>query len=198
MDSKNTDRVKIDQSRWVISIKDGLCINHEKEEEKEFCIAVFNVPKELLALKPDAYVPQCVSIGPYHQWRSELYEMERYKVAAARRFQQRVQGLKFESVVEELKKHEWQIRSCYHKYLDYSEEALAWLMDLDASFVLECIQFYAKQAGQASSEVSSEVKQLGRVLDPSGRSATHNAIMKDLMMLENQVPLFLLQKLLEM
>ncbi|GLJ35896.1 hypothetical protein SUGI_0720300 [Cryptomeria japonica] len=198
MDSKNTDQVKIDQSRWVISIRDGLYINHEEEEEKEFCIAVFNVPKELLAVKPEAYIPQCVSIGPYHQWRSELYEMERYKVAAARRFQQRIDGLKFESVVEELKKHEWQIRSCYHKYLDYSEEALAWLMALDASFVLECLQFYVIQANQGFTEVSSEVKQLGRVLDPSGRSTTHNAIMRDLMMLENQLPLFLLRKLLEM
>lgn len=156
------------------------------------------MPKELLAVKPEAYIPQCVSIGPYHQWRSELYQTERYKVAAARRFQQRIEVLTFESVVKELKKHEWQIRSCYHKYLDYSEEALAWLMALDASFVLECLQFYVEQADQSSKEVASEVNQLGRVLDPSGRSATHNTIMRDLMMLENQVPLFLLQKLLEM
>lgn len=199
MASNTSVQVKIDQSRWVISIRDGLIVDEAKEEEKEFCIAVFNVPKELLAVKPDAYVPQTVSIGPYHQWRSELYEMERYKVAAARRFQQRVEeGLKFESVVDELKKHEWRIRSYYHKYLDYTEEALAWLMALDASFVLECLQFYVKQADQGSKEVISEVKQLGRVLDPSGRSATHNAIMRDLMMLENQVPLFIMQKLLEM
>ncbi|GLJ35883.1 hypothetical protein SUGI_0720150 [Cryptomeria japonica] len=198
MGSKNSDQIIIDQSRWVISIRDGLCADKEKEEEKEFVIAVFNVPKELLAVKPSAYIPQSVSIGPYHQWRSELYEMERYKVAAARRFQQRINGLKFESVVEELKKHEWQIRSYYHKYLDYNEDALSWLMALDASFVLECLQFYVKQADQASKEVASEVKQLGRVLDPSGRSATHNSIMRDLMMLENQVPLFVVMKLLEM
>ncbi|GLJ35888.1 hypothetical protein SUGI_0720200 [Cryptomeria japonica] len=118
---------------------------------------VRSVPKELLAVKPEAYIPQCVSIGPYHQWRSELYQTERYKVAAARRFRQRIEVLTFESVVKELKKHEWQIRSCYHKYLDYSEEALAWLMALDASFVLECLQFYVEQADQSSKEVASEI-----------------------------------------
>ncbi|GLJ35890.1 hypothetical protein SUGI_0720220 [Cryptomeria japonica] len=197
MDSKNSDQVKVNQSRWVISIKGSLYINYEKEDGKEFYIAMFNVPKELLAVKPEAYIPQRISIGPYHQCRSELYEMERYKVAATRRFRQRIEGRNFESVVEELKKHEWRIRCCYHKYLDYAEEALAWLMALDASFVLECLRFYVKHAGQASSEVSSEVEQLRRVLDPSGRSASYNAIMRDLMMLENQVPLFLLQKLLE-
>ncbi|GLJ35889.1 hypothetical protein SUGI_0720210 [Cryptomeria japonica] len=46
--------------------------------------------------------------------------------------------------------------------------------------------------------MSSEVKHLGRVLDPSSRSTTHNAIIRDMMMLENRVLLFLLQKLLEM
>ncbi|KAH9289472.1 hypothetical protein KI387_033589 [Taxus chinensis] len=123
--------------------------------------------------------------------------MERYKVATARRFHKRIAGHKFETAVEEVKKYEWRIRSCYHKYLDYKEDALAWLMALDASFLLECLEFYSVKHNQAD-EASSQVKQLGRVLDPSGRSATHNAIKRDLMMLENQVPLFLLQKLLEM
>ncbi|GLJ35873.1 hypothetical protein SUGI_0719980 [Cryptomeria japonica] len=71
-------------------------------------------------------------------------------------------------------------------------------MALDASFLLECLHFQVKQADQASPNVSSQVKRLGKVLDASGRSAIHNTIMRDLMMLENQLPLFLLQKLLEM
>ncbi|GLJ35865.1 hypothetical protein SUGI_0719860 [Cryptomeria japonica] len=70
-------------------------------------------------------------------------------------------------------------------------------MALDASFVLDCLQLYFKRANQSSSNVSSQVKRVGRVLDPSRRSATHNAIMRDLMMLKNKLPLFLLQKLLE-
>ena len=88
-------------------------------------------------------------------------------------------------------------RNSYHKFLDYSEEALAWLMALDASFVLECLQFYVTRADMASSQMPSKVKRLGPVLDPSRRRTTHNAIMRDLMMLENQIPLFHLQKLLE-
>lgn len=37
---------------------------------------------------PDSYAPQQVAIGPYHYWRQELYEMERYKIASAKRFQE--------------------------------------------------------------------------------------------------------------
>ena len=186
MESKNSVKVKIDVDDWVDQIRDGLCGEIEVEEdESELRICVFNVPKELLAAKAEAYIPQSVSIGPYHQWRPELYETERYKVTAARRYQKRIQAQTFEEVVEEVRKYEWQIRSCYHKYLDFSEEALAWLMALDAAFVLECLQFYVKQAEEKNQQVHREVKQLGRVLDPSGRSAAHNAIMRDLMMLEN-------------
>ena len=195
MESKTAVELKIDENGWVIQIKGSLDLHQEEEELKELCISVFNVPKELLAMKPEAYT-QSISIGPYHHWRSELYEMERYKLAAARRFQKRINGRKFESVVvEEFRKHEWKIRSSYHKFLDYKEETLAWIMALDAAFLLECLQFYVRQADQNS---DADVKQLGRILDPSGTSATHNSIVRDLMMLENQLPLFLLQKLLDL
>ncbi|GLJ35849.1 hypothetical protein SUGI_0719610 [Cryptomeria japonica] len=193
------DEVKLDQDLWLTQIKEGLQFQDEKEEEKDIRVSVFGVPKEPLTVKPEAYIPQCVSIGPYHYLRPQLFEIERYKIAVARRFEKTLTGYcNFESVVEEVKKYNWQIRNCYHKFLEYKEEALAWLMALDGSFVLECLQFYLKQADRTSSEVSSQVKPLGRVVDISRRSETHNAIMRDLMMLENQLPLFLLQKLLEM
>ncbi|GLJ35827.1 hypothetical protein SUGI_0719320 [Cryptomeria japonica] len=199
MELKNAEEVKFDQDLWLIQIKEGLQIRGKQKEEKEICISVFDVPKELLAMTPEAYIPQCVSIGPYHHSRSQLYEMERYKVSAVRRFEKTLTGgCKFESVVEEVKKYDWQFRNCYHKYLDYKKETLTWLMALDASFVLDCLQFQVERADQPSSQVSSHGKPLGRVLDPTGRSAIHNAIMRELMMLENQLPLFLLQKLLEM
>ncbi|GLJ35846.1 hypothetical protein SUGI_0719580 [Cryptomeria japonica] len=145
------DEVKLDQHLWLIQIKEGLQFQDEEEEEKELCVSVFGVPKELLTVTPEAYIPQCVSIGPYHHWRSQLFEMERYKIAAAKRFERTITG-KFEAVVEEMKKYDWQIRNCYQKFLDYREEVLAWLMALDASFVLECMQFYVKRADRTSSQ----------------------------------------------
>ncbi|GLJ35914.1 hypothetical protein SUGI_0720570 [Cryptomeria japonica] len=189
MESKKAVNAKIDPDRWIIQVRDNL--QREEEEEGGVRVSVFKVPKEALQAKPEAYTPQCVSIGPYHHWKSELYEMEGYKLGAARAFQKRIDGNRFESVVEEVRKYERRMRSCYHKYLDYSGETLAWIMALDASFVLECTQFLA-------SHDSSEGNGVSKLLDPSGRSATHNAIVRDMMMLENQLPLFLLEKMLEM
>jgi len=197
METNANVQLKIDENGWVIQIKESLDIlQQDKEEEEEFCMSIFNVPKELLAQMPEAYTPQSVSIGPHHHWRSELYDMERYKLASARRFQKRINGRKFEPVVvEEFKKYDWQIRSCYHKFIDYKEETLAWIMALDATFLLECLQFYVRHADKSS---HVDVKQLGRVLHPTGTGSTHNSIFRDLMMLENQLPLFLLQNLLEL
>ncbi|GLJ35891.1 hypothetical protein SUGI_0720230 [Cryptomeria japonica] len=67
-------------------------------------------------------------------------------------------------------------------------------MALDTSFVLECLQFMVKQGDQTS----SEGKHIANVLDLSGRRPMQNAIITNMMMLENQEPLFLLQKMLEM
>lgn len=197
METNAKVQLKIDENGWVIQIKESLDIlQQDKEGEEEFCMSIFNVPKELLAQMPEAYTPQSVSIGPYHHWRSELYDMERYKLASARRFQKRINGRKFEPVVvEEFKKYDWQIRSCYHKFIDYKEETLAWIMALDATFLLECLQFYVRHADKSS---DVDVKQLGRVLHPTGTGSTHNSVFRDLMMLENQLPLFLLQNLLEL
>lgn len=187
---------KIDENGWIVEVKEGLGI--EEEEERELRVSVFNVPKELLAVKTEAYMPQCLSIGPYHHWRPELYDMERYKLTVARRFQKRIKELgTFESVVvKEIKEHDWQIRSCYHKFIDYNEETLSWLMALDAAFLLECLQFYVRHNDDQT--FHSDVKHLGRILDPKAASAVHNSIIRDLMMLENQLPLFVLLKLLEL
>ncbi|XP_054782602.1 putative UPF0481 protein At3g02645 [Prosopis cineraria] len=167
-----------DELRWVIQIRRTL--EEELEDDGELPVSIFNVPKLLMVSDPDSYVPQQVAIGPYHYWRPELYEMERYKLAAAKRFQKQLQNLRLEKFVQQLTKLEQRIRACYHKFLDFNGETLAWMMAVDASFLLEFLQVYAIEEG-------SKVP---------GKSA-HNAILRDIVMLENQLPLFVLREMLE-
>ncbi|GLJ35833.1 hypothetical protein SUGI_0719410 [Cryptomeria japonica] len=98
MELVNADEVKFDQDLWLIQI------HGKQEEEKEIFASLFGVPKELLAMTPEAFIPQCVSFARDHHWRSQLYEMERYKVATARRFQKSINSdCKLETVVEVMK-----------------------------------------------------------------------------------------------
>ncbi|MED6123613.1 hypothetical protein PIB30_050745 [Stylosanthes scabra] len=189
--NNNYNSSKFDEQRWVINIRKTL---EEEIEEEEFEVHIFNVPKLLMASDPDSYVPQQVAIGPYHYWRPELYEMQRYKVAAAQRFQKSLQCLKFEEHVEKLLKFERKIRRCYHKYLDFNGETLVWMMAVDASFLLEFLQIYAIQEGNKIPGVWSSMSHL---VDYAGKKSAHNAILRDIVMLENQIPFFVLRKMLE-
>ncbi|KAK3005641.1 hypothetical protein RJ639_017532 [Escallonia herrerae] len=182
-----------DEHRWVIQIRRTL--DEELEEDHtEIPVSIFNVPKVLLASDPGSYVPQEVAIGPYHHWRSELYEMERYKLAAAKRTQKQLQSVKFQHLVDQFTKLESRIRACYHKYLDLSGETLAWMMAVDASFLLEFLQVYAVKEGKVLTRVTSRMSHL---VDVAGKKSIHHAILRDMVMLENQIPLFLLRKMLE-
>ncbi|KAM1060681.1 hypothetical protein ACFX13_025852 [Malus domestica] len=178
--------------QWVIQIRKTL--EEELDDDSEIPVSVFNVPKTLLASDPDSYTPQEVAIGPYHYLRPELYEMERYKVAAAKRTQKNLQCLKFQNLVDQLINLEPRIRACYHKYLDFNGETLGWMMAIDASFLLEILQVYGAKEGKILTRVSSK---MSRLVDYSGRNSAHHSILRDLVMLENQIPLFVLRKMSE-
>ncbi|ONI16355.1 hypothetical protein PRUPE_3G093800 [Prunus persica] len=178
--------------QWVIQIQKTL--EEELEDDGEIPVSIFNVPKALLASDPDSYIPQEVAIGPYHYLRPELYEMERYKVAAAKRTQKQLQCLKFQDLVEQLKKLEPRIRACYHKYLDFNGDTLGWMMAIAASFFLELLQIYGAKEGRVFTRVSSSMSHL---VDVSGSKSAHHAILRDLVMLENQIPLFVSRRILE-
>ncbi|KAI3961458.1 hypothetical protein MKX01_001194 [Papaver californicum] len=188
----------LDLHRWVIQIREILEEGdiEDDNDSKTISVCISNVPKSLKAHKPDAYIPQQISLGPYHHWRPELYEMGRYKLEAAKRRQkQLMDGLKFQHLVEGyLTKLDLRIRSCYHKYIDFNCETLAWLMAVDASFLLEFLQIFAIKEGKLLPKVSFRMLHL---VDYSGRRSAHNAILRDVMMLENQIPLFLIRRILE-
>ncbi|KAM6582322.1 hypothetical protein CsatB_009324 [Cannabis sativa] len=194
--SSKSNPTNFNEHIWVKQIRRTLDEELE-DDDTEVPVSIFNVPTVLKASDPESYTPQEVAIGPYHYWRPELYEMERYKLSSARRAQTLLQsGYKFQDIVLELIDHEHRIRACYHKYLHFSGETLAWMMVIDASFVLEFIQVYAMKEGRVRpSQFSS--RNMSHLVDYTGRKSAHNAIIRDLVMLENQIPLFLLRKILE-
>ncbi|KAJ6905727.1 hypothetical protein NC652_023473 [Populus alba x Populus x berolinensis] len=69
------------------------------------------------------------------------------------------------------------------------------MMAIDASFLLEFLEIYAIKEGIAITRVSS--RSMSHLVDYAGRKSAHNAILRDMAMLENQIPLFVLRKILE-
>lgn len=168
-----------------------------EEDHNDIPVSIFSVPTTLICTSPDAYIPQQVALGPYHHWRQELYEMERYKVAAARRTMKQLDCFdSFQGIVDQLQMLEPRIRASYHKYLNLSGETLAWMMAIDVSFLLEFLEVYARKEGKLLSRRTSRLT--SNLVDSAGRKSTHIAILRDILMLENQIPMFLLRKMLEL
>ncbi|GER39322.1 hypothetical protein STAS_15929 [Striga asiatica] len=173
-----------DEHRWIIHIRRSL--DEDIDNEPDSPVSIFSVPKALLLTNPESYIPQQISLGPYHHTRPELYDMQRCKLSAAKRFQRRVHGLKFHNIVDHLIPYEPKLRAFYQKYLNFNGETLTWMMAIDSCFLLEFLEAFAR-------------KMPSRTLwlrDITGRKSGHDAIVRDILMLENQVPLSLLKKIM--
>jgi hypothetical protein len=79
-----------DEESWVHRVRNSL----EKETAEKLGAAakVLDVPRALRDSKPEAYAPNHFALGPYHQCRPELRDMERYKLAAAKRVEKHFHG----------------------------------------------------------------------------------------------------------
>ncbi|KAK6915106.1 Protein of unknown function DUF247, plant [Dillenia turbinata] len=181
----------IDKENWLSGIR--RIIDEEQEDDDNIPISIFGVPRALLSSDPDSYIPQLLSIGPYHHLRPELYDMMRYKLAATIRVKKQIQSNKFDELIHDLIELESSIRGYYHKYLYFCGQQLAYIMAIDASFLLEF--FHICHQGKTPTELFSFA--MSHLIDVSGRKSAHDAILRDISMLENQIPMFVLKKILE-
>ncbi|URE17302.1 hypothetical protein MUK42_12298 [Musa troglodytarum] len=181
------NRSHCEEVQWVLHVKRTLETMNEEAYSRGL-VSIFGVPKSFLAVKPEAYIPQIVALGPYHHWDRQLYQMEHYKLAATKRTQNQLQlhGFTLQQIVDYCVLKEHAIRSCYHRHIDLHADTLAWMMAIDASFLLEFLRNFSCEMGPSMSHMT----------DLMGMKMACNSILRDVMMLENQIPLFLVRKML--
>ncbi|KAJ0074878.1 hypothetical protein Patl1_34660 [Pistacia atlantica] len=176
-------------------------------------VTIFLVPKTLMHNSPTSYVPQHISLGPNHCWRPELHDMEGYKISAVKNFQQHLPGGSFKYLVHKfVEKHE-EIRAHYQRFIYFKDDTLAWLMAVDTAFLLEFLQvIWLKNPGKRDKIMKSTPDQREILIDGGEElfeaflvtgnknvqkytesTAARGAILRDMMMLENQIPLILLE-----
>ncbi|KAK7821282.1 putative UPF0481 protein At3g02645 [Quercus suber] len=175
---------------WVIQVSRALEEGLQDNDEG-IPVSIFSVPKTLLSFKPEAYIPQLVALGPYHHHRLELLEMERYKLTSAMRLQKKLKEIKFRDLVNQIAESDSCIRACYHRFLEFDQETLSWMLSIDASFLLEYLQTYSTKMEDSLMRITSKMAHL---IDHTHRKTAHHAVLRDIIMLENQIPLFLLRE----
>ncbi|XP_016899495.2 UPF0481 protein At3g47200-like [Cucumis melo] len=150
--------------------------------------SIYRVPKQQREMNPKVYLPQFISIGPYHYKTQEnLKANEQYKFRAFIKFLYRMINRDYEYSQESLKgilkagtlkhivktSHCWtkQVWNSYASSINMKEEEFIIMMLVDACFIIDFL------------------------LDPSFYIGLIFDIYIDLIKLENQLPLFLLQRL---
>ncbi|KAF3439004.1 hypothetical protein FNV43_RR17279 [Rhamnella rubrinervis] len=187
-DGQNFEEVpKSPESDWVVTIREKL--DHARQDDalsswSKLCI--YRIPHYLREGDDKAYVPQIVSLGPYHHGKKRLRQMDRHKWRSLHRFLKRTNS-DIKLYLESVKELEEKARACYEGPISMSSNEFVEMMVLDGCFVLELLR-----------GVCEGFKQLGYPRnDPvfAMRGSMHS-IQRDMIMLENQIPLFILDRLL--
>ncbi|KAJ1411322.1 hypothetical protein SESBI_21367 [Sesbania bispinosa] len=149
---------------------------------------IFNVREELRKSREEAYAPKVVSIGPLHRGtttRRELVSMEEIKWRCMCSFLFRTENpVESLSICSEaIHTLDDVVRTTYVDEIKFDSYDLANIMLLDGCFLLELL---------ITNEKSLDDKIKSRSLGPGAEVGKMEAILSDLKLLENQIPLFIL------
>ncbi|KAH0651670.1 hypothetical protein KY284_031582 [Solanum tuberosum] len=143
-------------------------------------VRVLQVPKTLTHEKPEAYTPQLIGMGPFHHLRPDLYQMERYKLAAMKDILEPAQILNFKHLlIDKLRENDLVVRVCYNLFMDIDEETLAWIVAIDGLFLLN---IFRSAYGN-------------NLHDDHENNIDDSIFTRDFMMLENQIPFVVLRQI---
>ncbi|OAY70476.1 putative UPF0481 protein [Ananas comosus] len=146
---------------------------------------IFRVPAHVRQRNKHLYEPQTVAIGPYGVGRNvepSLQAMEWLKWRYLQEFLSRSSNSTIDRYIDEIQKLEPEARRCYFERVELSTKEFAEMLLLDGCFIVE---FLIKWKGGENDGVCAVEWSLPLVRG-------------DLLLLENQIPFFVLEKLYEL
>ncbi|KAG5228056.1 UPF0481 protein [Salix suchowensis] len=153
--------------------------------------SIYKIPASVTAQNETAYMPQTVSFGPYHHDESHLKPMEEHKQRALTYYLKRA-GKPLQAVVQSLNGEIQVLRDSYDM-LDGSwkddKKKFLQLMILDGCFMLEIIRLATVHSSLDDYAANDPV------FSSHGRLYVAPYIRRDMLLLENQLPMLVLYKL---
>ncbi|TKY46092.1 UPF0481 protein [Spatholobus suberectus] len=153
---------------------------------------IYRVPQSLRETNPKAYTPRIVSIGPFHHKVAEvdkedniLKSMEELKLKYLKGFLNR-KRLRIGHFVDKLKGLEETIRSFYAEPITYNSDDFTKMILVDACFIIE--HFLRWHRYPFWEKEDPLLQKPWMIID----------IVRDLILLENQLPFFVLQALYDL
>ncbi len=186
------------------------------EPDKRPKCCIYKVPQMLRKVNQDAYTPMLISIGPFHHGHRNLRKMEKLKV---RYFEEAISRTKKsdKDLAKFIQENEVIIRQCYSEIIPISSESFVQMILLDSIFIIEHLwrtkQTWPKSCVSNDTSYSHKCEwKMGSCVfacqkeqgSPNDRGSQEKEylypwlsynILQDLILLENQIPFFVLEEL---
>ncbi|CAN6714249.1 unnamed protein product [Malus baccata var. baccata] len=143
---------------------------------------IYKVPELLRCVNEKAYTPRAVSIGPIHHGKEGLEDMEEHKKRYLQYFLDRT-GVSLEDYVKKIKDKEAELRSCYAHTIGLCSDEFVRIILVDAAFIIEFLLRYGKHIVPDRNDRIFRKPWLIHIIEP------------DMLLLENQLPFFILEDL---
>ncbi|KAM7493030.1 hypothetical protein LguiB_027639 [Lonicera macranthoides] len=179
MDNNNSSTTLSNQNDFLVKM-DRMLDLLEPRPLSEACI--YRIPMDIRSVNEEAYTPRIVSIGPFHHYNSNLKSMEQLKKGYMKKLVRRNGSSSLKSCIDFVKKEEADIRECYSEKIEMDSEDFRTMVLVDSCFIIQFfIYVYTEWEGFDFSLYINNM--------------TMNRLCLDLMLLENQVPFFVLKEL---
>ncbi|KAL0007597.1 hypothetical protein SO802_009099 [Lithocarpus litseifolius] len=156
----------------------------------ECCI--YRAPGRIRKINKEAYTPKLISIGPFHHGRKEvrdedgekeLRDTEKLKVRKLKEFCDRT-GKCQKEIARIIERNQDKIRRCYSESFDINKEDFMKMVLLDSTFIIEIL---------LRADDREKYKDDFILSNPM----LNDNIRLDLILLENQLPFFILKEIYE-
>ncbi|XP_052304655.1 UPF0481 protein At3g47200 [Populus trichocarpa] len=176
-----------------------------QQDGDECCI--YRVPNSFRKVRPEAYTPQLISIGPLHRGDERLKDMEQQKLRYFKEFAER-DGKGMEEIqylVMSIQEKEERIRASYSEnFSEITSSDFIEMILLDAVFIIEFLKAsnddeccYPKFS-ETNHDKNSHQYRAGMLDNGHSKSIKPWMIFdirEDLMLLENQLPFFIIKEI---
>ncbi|CAN6681936.1 unnamed protein product [Malus baccata var. baccata] len=143
---------------------------------------IYRVPERLRQVNEKAYTPQVVSIGPLHHDKKRLKAMEEHKLRYQRHFLRRTGVTPFD-YIQMVQRQEERLRGSYAEPIVFDKDEFLRIVSVDAAFVIEVLwRLYCSKNIEEDDYIFK---------NPTMKED----VVRDLKLLENQLPFFILQDL---
>ncbi|KAK3409595.1 hypothetical protein EUGRSUZ_J01706 [Eucalyptus grandis] len=178
-------------TNWIVHLNENLnCMPRDKQQCWK-SPSIYKVPPFITDFNPEAYRPKVVSFGPYHYNEVHLRPMEEHKHRALLHFLKR-SGKSIEPFFDSLRKVARELKDSYNKldskWMEREGEGGRFLelMITDGCFMLEIMRIATCENDYAPDDPIFSIR---------GWERRGPYILRDMLLLENQLPMLVLYQL---